>query len=126
MAVAIFRTTKGLDINKPAERSESEAEKLEHDNRLERISEVEDDDESGNDSTPETIPKDFSVIPMENIRITFDKENPEDGLTVTTVQDEYSIPLPQSVKMYHKRIKKATIDVWWLYDDGGNAIFPLL
>ena len=28
--------------------------------------------------------------------------------------------IPENVTIFQQKYKKGTIDVWWLYDDGGN------
>lgn len=133
MGVGIFRTTKGFDISKEdydysmddiiiIDDGKNGVEQ--NDNRLERISEDDDDEDSGNETNPDQVKK--VSISEEVVKIDLESNavvqpKPLVLSKQSSVPDALKEPLPQTIKNFSKKIKKATIDVWWLYDDGGEA-----
>lgn len=147
MGVCMFRADKGFDISEVVESDdeddefiiESEEEHEEPETRHKSIDEDEDehDKRESTDELKLEMKGDVKIeVTGENhhVKIAIDPETKHNRPSESSVrQSEASVlrqsepfvrmddTRPMSVRYFYKKVKKATIDVWWLYDDGGTV-----
>lgn len=60
---------------------------------------------------------------QEDLNTTIDAPALADENYVNPKLDNINLEAVKSYSLFQKKPRKAVIDVWWLFDDGGNSIF---
>lgn len=121
--MGLFRADKGFDITEVEESDDEETENSQTDEENHGLTSSDDEIAVPEEEKKLTISfKEETSQENKEIKVSIQPDEP--SKVVVSVVSEPQVPLDRnrrmSVRFFYSKVKKATLDVWWLYDDGGE------